>query len=64
MAYQGMEILGREQSQHMLAALDKTGIEASLLLLAGQGHGFSGAEDRLAWDTAKAFLDRHLLNEH
>lgn len=49
-----------EQSQHMLAALDKAHIEASLLLLAGQGHGFQGAADRLAWDAAKAFLDSHL----
>ena len=44
----------------LLAALDKAHIEASLLLLAGQGHGFQGSADKLAWDTAKAFLDAHL----
>jgi acetyl esterase/lipase len=49
-----------EQSQRMLAALDKAGIEASLLLLAGQGHGFSGKGAQQAWTAAKAFLDAHL----
>ncbi len=49
-----------DQSQRMLAALDKAGIESSLLLLGGQGHGFGGAADRLAWETAKSFLDAHL----
>ena len=48
------------QSQAMLAALDKAGIEVSLLLLGGQGHGFSGESATLAWNTAKDFLDRHL----
>lgn len=49
-----------EQSQWMLAALDKAGIEASLLILAGQGHGFSGKGAQEAWTAAKAFLDAHL----
>ncbi|MDQ2730748.1 MAG: alpha/beta hydrolase, partial [Armatimonadota bacterium] len=48
------------QSQILLAALDKAGVEASLLLLAGAGHGFGGQPGDTAWDTAKAFLDRHL----
>jgi acetyl esterase/lipase len=48
------------QSQDMLAALDKAGIEVSLVLLGGQGHGFNGAGARQAWTAAKEFLDRHL----
>ena len=44
----------------MLAALDKAGIEVSLLLLGGQGHGFSGDGAKQAWTAAKEFLDRHL----
>jgi acetyl esterase/lipase len=49
------------QSEKMLAALERAGIEASLLLLGGQGHGFRGAGAQMAWDAAKAFLDRHLM---
>ena len=51
-----------EQSKRMQEALDKAGIESSLLLLNGQGHGFQGNADRLAWAAAKAFLEAHLLN--
>lgn len=50
-----------EQSKRMLAALDKAGVESSLLLLSGQGHGFQGRAAEQAWDAAKAFLDRHLV---
>jgi acetyl esterase/lipase len=49
------------QSQKMFGALDAAGVEASLLMLAGAGHGFEGAPAELAWDAAKSFLDRHLL---
>jgi acetyl esterase/lipase len=49
-----------DQSQQMLAALDKAGVEASLLLLAGQGHGFGGKGAQQAWTAAKSFLDTHL----
>ena len=49
-----------QQSQNMLVALDKVGVESSLLLLNGQGHGFAGAGARQAWAAAKEFLDRHL----
>jgi dipeptidyl aminopeptidase/acylaminoacyl peptidase len=45
----------------MLAALDRAGVEASLLLIAGEGHGFKGEAARQAWRAAKAFLDAHLL---
>jgi acetyl esterase/lipase len=48
------------QSERMLEALDRAGVEASLLLLSGAGHGFGGAPAQQAWDSAKAFLDRHL----
>src|SRR5205085_1406217 len=37
-------------SEKMLAALDKAGVEASLLLIAGQGHGFNGIGAQVAWD--------------
>ena len=49
-----------DQSQRMLEALDKANIPVSLLLLGGQGHGFGGEADKLAWETAKSFLDAHL----
>lgn len=49
------------QSQKMFAVLDKANIEASLILLAGQGHGFRGEGAVLAWEAAKGFLDRHLM---
>ena len=45
-----------EQSQQMLAALDRASIEASLLLLAGQGHGFSGKGAQQAWTAASPSL--------
>ena len=48
------------QSETMMIALDKAGIETSLLLLGGQGHGFSGDGAKQAWTAAKEFLDRHL----
>jgi hypothetical protein len=44
----------------MFEALDQAGVEASLLMLAGAGHGFEGASAELAWDAAKSFLNRHL----
>jgi acetyl esterase/lipase len=49
------------QSQRMLAALEKANVEATLVLLANQGHGFKGPSAIQAWETAKAFLDRHLM---
>jgi dipeptidyl aminopeptidase/acylaminoacyl peptidase len=49
------------QSTRMLAALEKANVEAALVLLGNQGHGFKGPLALQAWDTAKAFLDRHLL---
>jgi acetyl esterase/lipase len=49
------------QSIKMLAALEKANVEATLVLLGNQGHGFKGPAAIQAWDTAKAFLDRHLL---
>lgn len=49
-----------QQSKNMLAALDKANIESSLLLLNGQGHGFSGESARQAWGAACEFFDRHL----
>ncbi len=49
-----------QQSKNMLAALDKANIESSLLLLNGQGHGFSGESARQAWAAACEFFDRHL----
>lgn len=49
------------QSIRMLAALEKANVEATLVLLANQGHGFKGPSAAQAWDTAKAFLDRPLL---
>jgi len=49
------------QSIRMLAALEKANVEATLVLLGNQGHGFRGSSAIQAWDTAKAFLDRHLL---
>lgn len=49
-----------EQSYKMMAALDKAGVEATLIVLAGQGHGFSGAPADSAWHAARAFLDAHL----
>lgn len=49
------------QSIRMLAALEKANVEATLVLLGNQGHGFKGASARQAWDTAKAFLDRQLM---
>jgi acetyl esterase/lipase len=48
------------QSERMLAALDAAGVEASLLTLAGQGHGFKGPGAMTAQNAAIAFLDRHL----
>lgn len=49
------------QSIKMLAALEKANVEATLVLLGNQGHGFRGPAAAQAWDTAKAFLDRHLM---
>jgi acetyl esterase/lipase len=49
------------QSERMFRELQKVGIESSLIMLGGQGHGFNGAAAQNAWDFAKAFLDRHLV---
>lgn len=49
------------QSIRMLAALEKANVEATLVLLGNQGHGFRGDPAVQAWDIAKAFLDRHLM---
>jgi len=48
-------------SLKMFSALEKVGVEASLLMLANEGHGFKGALARQAWESAKAFLDRQLI---
>lgn len=48
------------QSEHMMAALDKAGVEATLVMLAGQGHGFRGKPAQEAWTIVKAWLDRQL----
>ena len=48
------------QSKTMIEALDKAGIESSALFISGAKHGFGGEDAKLAWETARAFLDRHL----
>ena len=48
------------QSIRMLAALEKVNVEATLVLLGNERHGFTGPLAHQAWDTAKAFLARHL----
>ncbi|HEY3281680.1 MAG TPA: alpha/beta hydrolase [Armatimonadota bacterium] len=49
-----------EHSTKLFAALDKAGVETSLMMVAGAGHGFgNGAADQ-AWATTCAFFARHL----
>jgi acetyl esterase/lipase len=48
------------QSERMLAALDAAGVEASLIVLAGQGHGFKGPAAVTATEATVAFFERHL----
>ena len=48
------------QSYNMMAALNKSGVEATLIVLSGQGHGFNGRPAKDAWHAAKTFFDRHL----
>ena len=48
------------QSYNMMTALNKAGVEATLIVLSGQGHGFNGRPAKDAWKAAKSFFDRHL----
>lgn len=47
-------------STRMLEALDKAGVEAQLMMVAGNGHGFGGPAASLAWDATLSFFDIHL----
>ena len=47
-------------SQRMLEALEKAHVDATLVLIANEGHGFSSQTARTVWEFAVLFLERHL----
>jgi len=52
-----------EQSQWLKEALDKVGVECTLVVIAGGGHGLGGGDPQAvkkAQEEAVDFLDKHL----
>ncbi len=50
-------------SYRMIEALDKAGVEATLIVISKQGHGFSGAASEEAWSAAKSFFAQRLMRK-
>lgn len=54
------ELVPLEQSQWMVDALKKAGVQTNLLVVQNAGHGFEGNDDTKANAAAIEFLDKHL----
>ena len=51
------------QSYKMIEALDRAGVEATLIVISKQGHGFSGVYSDEAWSAAKGFFSQRLMSK-
>jgi dipeptidyl aminopeptidase/acylaminoacyl peptidase len=54
----------KDQSDRIVAALEKRKVPVHYLVIAGEGHGFSKNDNRLlAYKTTDRFLDRYIWND-